>query len=231
MDRCKMKDRKAIKFYRNYYEVGQHLPAKQQGEFYNAIFKYQFEGEEPKFDNPILNAVWQGIKPSLEKQVEGYLSKVGATPSQDPTQGGSQGGTVDPSQQGIRNKEEGIRNKEEDNKDVKSENDSLLPIDSLKTSYLENETVVNAVINNPKNKIPNREFLEKRLEEFNNFRTETGRTVDTAKEYASHFRNWNQKAPVNDQPTANTIDWDKHNAWVEEQMKEAEERKQQKRNR
>lgn len=66
-----MQDRKAIKFYRSYYDVANELPKKHQGEFVLAILRYQFEGIEPNFKG-VLKLAWISQKHSLDKQLEGF---------------------------------------------------------------------------------------------------------------------------------------------------------------
>lgn len=96
-----MDDRKAVKFYRSYYEVSKELPSTMRGRFIEAILAYQFEGIEPKFKGT-LKLAWISQKHSLDKQLEGFKHGVkgGAPPK----------GTSNPPLKGTSNqeKEKGI---------------------------------------------------------------------------------------------------------------------------
>lgn len=105
-----MNDRKAIKFYRSYYEVAKELPATMRGRFIEAILAYQFEGIEPKFSGT-LKLAWISQKHSLDKQLEGYKHGVkgGAPPK----------GTSNPPPKGTSNQEKEKEKEEVQEKEKK----------------------------------------------------------------------------------------------------------------
>lgn len=58
-------NRDSVIFYKSFYEALKELPSEQQGEVYNAIFQYQFEGIECKLSG-ISKTVFTLIKPQLD---------------------------------------------------------------------------------------------------------------------------------------------------------------------
>lgn len=60
-----MNDVKVFSFYRNYYELIKHLPAKNRTELYDAILKYMFEDEEPKLTG-LNQGIWVNLKMVLD---------------------------------------------------------------------------------------------------------------------------------------------------------------------
>lgn len=90
-------------------------------------------------------------------------------------------------------REEEIKeDKRKENEEEVKEN-ILYNIDSNFSFYLKNDNIVNAVISNPKNKIKDKEYLEKRLKEFNLSLAETGQDKKLFTDYCSHFRSWHIK--------------------------------------
>lgn len=63
--------RRAINFFRSYYEVAVELPLKHQREFVMAILEYQFTGIEPEVSKAIKLA-WISQKHSLDRQLQGF---------------------------------------------------------------------------------------------------------------------------------------------------------------
>lgn len=73
-------DRKAINFYKSYYEVAKELPLKYQQEFIMAVLEYQFTGIEPTISKPIKLA-WISQKHSMDRQLQGFIhGKKGGAP-------------------------------------------------------------------------------------------------------------------------------------------------------
>ena len=89
--------RKAFRFFRSYYDVANLLTDEDRLNFYDALMKRQFTGEETELTNQARFA-YVSQKHSIDKQVSGYEDKTGCklTPMQGPTVGGSVGGYVGP---------------------------------------------------------------------------------------------------------------------------------------
>lgn len=82
-----MKNRKAFNFYRSYYDVVVELPDEQKVKFLMAILNKQFLDVEPQIDG-IVGLLYKSQKHSIDKQVDGYKSKMKIkTPTQGPTEG------------------------------------------------------------------------------------------------------------------------------------------------
>lgn len=64
-------------FFRSWYEAAEsgYFDEKQKGEFYSAIINYCFTGEEPESDDPNLIAMFQLIKPVINRNIEKYQRK------------------------------------------------------------------------------------------------------------------------------------------------------------
>ena len=91
--------RKAFNFYRSYWEVANELNDKDRLEFYDALLKREFTGEESELSGMVKFA-YLSQKHSIDNQVEGYVNKtVKLRPNEDPWQGGVKGGCVTPSVQ------------------------------------------------------------------------------------------------------------------------------------
>ena len=85
-----MKDRQAFNFYRSYYDVIVELPDGDKLPFIMAILNKQFLDVEPQLTG-ITALLYKSQKHSIEKQVNGYKSKMGiTTPSQGPTEANTQ---------------------------------------------------------------------------------------------------------------------------------------------
>lgn len=80
-------DRKAFKFYRSYYDVALELPDKDRLEFLMALLEIQFTGSHRQLKG-MSKFAFISQKHSIDAQIEGYLTKTGAT--LPPTQGASQ---------------------------------------------------------------------------------------------------------------------------------------------
>lgn len=91
--------RKAFNFYRSYWEVANELNNNDRLEFYDALLKREFTGEESELSGMVKFA-YLSQKHSIDNQVEGYVNKtVKLRPNEDPWQGGVKGGCVTPSVQ------------------------------------------------------------------------------------------------------------------------------------
>lgn len=91
------------------------------------------------------------------------------------------------------------RNKtKEDEEEVKdststSISDSLFPIETLKTEYLQNERLCNAVISNKQNKIRDLSELKTKLTEFVSELEQRGHFSKKKEDFQTHFRSWARK--------------------------------------
>ena len=91
-----MSERKAVKFYRSYWEVAMQLNDKDRLAFYDALMTRQFTGAETELTG-MAKFAYISQKHSIDAQVKGFEDKTkiplqGGT--QGPTQGGSQGPSV-----------------------------------------------------------------------------------------------------------------------------------------
>lgn len=85
-----MSERKAVKFYRSYWEVAMQLNDKDRLSFYDALMLRQFTGQEPTLTG-MANFAYISQKHSIDAQVKGFEDK-----TKIPLQGGTQGGTQAP---------------------------------------------------------------------------------------------------------------------------------------
>lgn len=84
----KMSERKAVKFYRSYWEVAMELNDKDRLAFYDAVMLRQFTGEQTVLKG-MANFAYISQKHSIDAQVKGFEDKT-KTPLQAPMQGGTQ---------------------------------------------------------------------------------------------------------------------------------------------
>ena len=94
-----MSERKAVKFYRSYWEVAMQLSDKDRLAFYDALMLRQFTGQEPTLTG-MANFAYISQKHSIDAQVKGFEDKTKIA-----LQGGTQGGTQAPLVQ-VQEKEE-----------------------------------------------------------------------------------------------------------------------------
>lgn len=97
-----MSERKAVKFYRSYWEVAMELNDKDRLAFYDALMMRQFTGTEPNLTG-MAKFAYISQKHSIDAQVKGFEDKT-KIPLQGPSQGGTQGGSQGPSVQ-VKEKE------------------------------------------------------------------------------------------------------------------------------
>lgn len=83
----KMSERKAIKFYRSYWEIANELNDKDRLAFYDALMLRQFTGKETILKG-MANFAYISQKHSIDAQVKGFEDKTKA-PLIDPMVGGS----------------------------------------------------------------------------------------------------------------------------------------------
>lgn len=97
--------RKAINFFRSYYEVAKELNDKDRLKFYDAIMNKQFENIDIELEGMVKFA-YLSQKHSIDAQIKGYFDKTNDPMFKpikgglvDPSVGGKKGGSVDPSVQ------------------------------------------------------------------------------------------------------------------------------------
>jgi hypothetical protein len=106
-----MKERKAFKFYRSYFEVANELPDKERLEFLWALLKKQFENVDPDLTG-LARFAYVSQEHSIKAQMEGYISKV-SNPTQGGAKGGTKGGSEAPEVQEKEKEKEKVQEKEE----------------------------------------------------------------------------------------------------------------------
>lgn len=89
--------RKAFNFYRSYYDVARELSDKDRAAFLWAICQRQFEGVETEL-NGLAKIAYISQKHNIDSQVFGYENKTNTRLT--PTEGGSQGGSIAPTEGG-----------------------------------------------------------------------------------------------------------------------------------
>lgn len=124
--------RKGFNFYRSYYDVFKELPDKDKLLFIKALLDKQFDGKDPNLKG-MAKFAYLSQKHSIDSQVKGYEDKTGVklTPTVDPMQGGSQGGSVAPSVQGKGEVQEEGKGEEEEEAAPSIENpfsENFIPI-------------------------------------------------------------------------------------------------------
>lgn len=84
----KMSERKAVKFYRSYWEVAMQLADKDRLAFYDALMSRQFTGKQPELTG-MAKFAYISQKHSIDAQVKGFEDKTN-TPLVAPYVGGTQ---------------------------------------------------------------------------------------------------------------------------------------------
>lgn len=93
--------RKAVNFYRSYYDTAKELPEKERGKFLWAILEKQFENKEPVLEG-MAKFAYTSQSYSINAQVAGYVSKckdLKINPFGIPPGGGDGGGGEPPARQ------------------------------------------------------------------------------------------------------------------------------------
>ena len=110
-------ERKGYSYLRSYWEVWQELESDaDKVAFHEAICNMQFEGKETELKG-IAKLAYVSQKHSIEKSLKGFLDvqkrKKIVIPSADPSQGGSVGASLDPSEQEKEKEKEEEQEKEQ----------------------------------------------------------------------------------------------------------------------
>ena len=92
-----MNDRKALKFYRSYYEIAKELPEQDRLNFLWALLQKQFENIDTELTG-LARFAYISQEHSINAQIQGYLDKIN-TPNKGGSKGGMQGGIEAPSVQ------------------------------------------------------------------------------------------------------------------------------------
>lgn len=67
-----------MEFYQNYYETGRRIRSKAaQNEYYGALIRYLYDGEEPEFRSEQAEIAFFGVRPSARKQHAKRMAKLG----------------------------------------------------------------------------------------------------------------------------------------------------------
>jgi len=98
--------RKAFNFYRSYYDVARELSDKDRAAFLWAICQRQFEGVETEL-NGLAKIAYISQKHNIDSQVFGYENKTNTKLT--PTEGGSQGGSIAPTEGGSVQEKEKVK--------------------------------------------------------------------------------------------------------------------------
>lgn len=175
--------RKGFNFYRSYYDVYNELEDADKLTFIEALLNKQFLDIEPDNLTGMTKFAWISQYNSIDQQVKGYKSK-----TNDPMQGGRQGGVVrgnlTPSIQEEEKGKEKVQEKgeEEDNRHRQ--------IKELCIDYKKNERVINAVLKNGQQLAFSKEDLISKLDDFILHLESIDDTVKQDKDFKSHFLNW-----------------------------------------
>jgi uncharacterized phage protein (TIGR02220 family) len=123
--------RQAFNFYRSYWEVANELNDKDRLAFYDALLTRQFTGEETDLKG-LVKFAYLSQKHSIDKQIKGYEDKT-KCPLIDPRQHPSQGGTQGPS----------VQEKEKEKEKEKEEIDYLALLGFLNKTFGRGFKVIN----------------------------------------------------------------------------------------
>jgi hypothetical protein len=137
--------RKAINFFRSYFEVAKELNDKDRLAFYDALLNKQFENIEPNLKG-MANFAYISQKHSIDAQVKGYFDKT-KDEQFNPNQPPSVGATQPPSLQEKGQEKEKVKEKEKEEVQVVSKKIQLREyvfiiqneLDKLNSEYLEHE--------------------------------------------------------------------------------------------
>lgn len=193
----KLTKRKGFNFFRSYFDVYNELEKDEDKlAFIDALLNRQFLGIIPNNLKGMAKFAYVSQTNSIDSQVKGYEDKTGLklTPCLPPTVGGS----LPPCQQVEEEVEEKGKVEEEEEKPTPP--NSFFSIDECKIKYLSNKRVLEAVSENPKNKISIIDF-ELRLKEFNQHLLENSIQTKEYSDYCSHFLRWHKKIKTQTQST------------------------------
>ena len=137
--------RKAINFFRSYFEVAKELNDKDRLAFYDALLNKQFENIEPNLKG-MANFAYISQKHSIDAQVKGYFDKT-KDEQFNPNQPPSVGATQPPYLQEKGQEKEKVKEKEKEEVQVVSKKIQLREyvfisqseLDKLNSEFLEHE--------------------------------------------------------------------------------------------
>jgi len=137
--------RKAINFFRSYFEVAKELNDKDRLAFYDALLNKQFENIEPNLKG-MANFAYISQKHSIDAQVKGYFDKT-KDEQFNPNQPPSVGATQPPYLQEKGQEKEKVKEKEKEEVQVVSKKIKLREyvfiyqseLDKLNSEFLEHE--------------------------------------------------------------------------------------------
>lgn len=137
--------RKAINFFRSYFEVAKELNDKDRLAFYDALLNKQFENIEPNLKG-MANFAYISQKHSIDAQVKGYFDKT-KDEQFNPNQPPSLGATQPPCLQEKGQEKEKVKEKEKEEVQVVSKKIQLREyvfilqneLDKLNSEFLEHE--------------------------------------------------------------------------------------------
>jgi hypothetical protein len=137
--------RKAINFFRSYFEVAKELNDKDRLSFYDALLNKQFENIEPNLKG-MANFAYISQKHSIDAQVKGYFDKT-KDEQFNPNQPPSVGATQPPYLQEKGQEKEKVKEKEKEEVQVVSKKIKLREyvfiyqseLDKLNSEFLEHE--------------------------------------------------------------------------------------------
>jgi hypothetical protein len=114
-------ERKAFNFLASYYNALKRLPDDKRLKMVDAILNYSFHGTLPKFDDWVLESIWEGLLGTLKASREGWEAKVQYPPTEGGTPPPCQGGSSTPTEQ--VSKEEVSKEEKREEEERKEGND------------------------------------------------------------------------------------------------------------
>ena len=128
-------ERKAVVFYRNFYEAIKDLPVELKAEVYDAVMEYGLNGEEPASLSLMAKSIFALIKPSIDTNNTRYENgKNGGRPRK---------GTKQNNEDVVETEEEVIKTEQKPNENqIKTEPE---PANNINNEY-ENENINNNII-------------------------------------------------------------------------------------
>lgn len=191
--------RKAINFFRSYYEVAKQLNDTDRLAFYDAILNKQFENIDTKLTG-MANFAYISQKHSIDNQIKGYFDKTKdikfnpniptAHPTVPPRQGATQPPRQPPTVQGEGQEQEQGKEQEKEKEQYKRLEQYFIDLENG-IEITEIARINNLTIDFVKNKIS--EFKNKAELSYPNY-----------SKFVSHFKNWivKNKDKVSNHPLA-----------------------------
>tara|TARA_R110001632_G_scaffold7811_1_gene30932 strand:- start:299 stop:982 length:684 start_codon:yes stop_codon:yes gene_type:complete len=186
--------RKGFNFYRSYYDVFNELEDADKLTFIKSLLDKQFLDVDPDNLTGMTKFAWISQYNSIDQQVKGYKSK-----TKDHMKGGCQGVATRVNlppdlQEKEKEKEKGKgKGKEQD-------------IYKIAEDYINNDSVVNAILKNKSQLAFSKQDLSLKLDEFIIHLQSTDDIYKNDKEFKTHFLNWLriQKKKVSEKGTKPT---------------------------